>query len=382
MTSIHENNLNQLQKENNNLKDEIKQLNESLVGEKRKRILTEDELEKSKKKPKTVSNKFKFVKYKKDDKSFDDLKIDEIFANIKSINDIIKLEKDWNNIKHIEKLQKLSNIIIPLKKLDSMVGLNELKAELFKIIIYYVQNNHVDEYLHTIINGPPGVGKTEFAKIYADIFVRLGILSSGTFLEIKKNDLVAKYLGQTSHRTKELFDKAMGGVIFLDEAYSLGNEEKRDSFAKEAIDMINQYLSERKNEFMFIIAGYEDDLEKCFFAFNQGLKRRFSHTFTINSYTDSELAEIFKQKIQKIGYIISETMDPKINNFFKENYKMFANFAGDIEKFVNYVKYETTFRSFNNRIDTKQITMEDLKLAMAKFPKNKEPNPPPPGMYI
>ena len=73
----------------------------------------------------------------------------------------------------------------------------------------------------------------------------------------------------------------MGGVVFLDEAYSLGNEEKRDSFSKEAIDMINQYLSEKKNEFMMIVAGYDDELDKCFFSYNPGLKRRFSSYYKI-----------------------------------------------------------------------------------------------------
>jgi SpoVK/Ycf46/Vps4 family AAA+-type ATPase len=216
--------------------------------------------------------------------------------------------------------------------------------------------------------GPPGVGKTKIARIYSDIFVRLGILKTDKFIEIKKDDLVAKYLGQTSYRTKELLESAMGGVIFLDEAYSLGNSEQRDSFAKEAIDMINQYLSERKKDFMFVIAGYEDDLDKCFFSFNRGLKRRFSHWIDVSKYTKEELVKIFEAKIIELGYKLDEKLDNKeLNKFFELNYSKFENYAGDIEKFINYLKYEQSFRSFRENSQNKIIIKNDLIDAISKF---------------
>jgi SpoVK/Ycf46/Vps4 family AAA+-type ATPase len=242
-----------------------------LEQKEKKRKLNEEY--ENKKKQKT-SNRYNYIQYRIHDDSFSEKRIDELYNKLNNIEDIINLKDTWRNVRHNKKLQKLHNIITPLIKLNNMIGLNEIKKELFKVIIYYLQNDHIDEYLHTVIYGPPGVGKTEFAKIYADIFVRLGILETDKFIEIKRDDLVAKYLGQTSHRTKEILEQGMGGVIFLDEAYSLGNAEKRDSFAKESIDMINQYLSEKKNKFMFIIAGYEDELESCFFSFNKGLKKK------------------------------------------------------------------------------------------------------------
>ena len=122
-----------------------------------------------------------------------------ILLTQKGINTLIKN-------KHNLKLQRLYYLIEPLTKLDNMIGLKNVKEDIFKTIIYYTTKQYTDEYLHTIINGPPGVGKTEFAKIYAEIFLRLGILKTNSFLEIKKDDLVAKYLGQTSHRTKELLE--------------------------------------------------------------------------------------------------------------------------------------------------------------------------------
>ncbi len=323
-------------------------------------------------------NIYKVIKYDLTELSYNKKKITNIFHKLSDIKSIINLKSLWYEIRHDIRLQKLYNIIPPLEELDAMIGLDNIKKELFKIIIYYIQNEHKDEYLHTIIEGPPGVGKTQFAKIYANIFVRLGILKKDTFIEIKKNDLVAKYLGQTSHQTKKLLDNAMGGVIFLDEAYSIGNEEKRDSFAKEAIDMINQYLSEKKSEFMFIIAGYKNDLESCFFSFNKGLKRRFAHSFEIKDYNDKELADIFKSKIKSLGYKLDDNID--IYNFFKKNYSNFKYFGGDIEKLINNIKYEQSLRTFKNNNYNKIITIEDIDNSLIK--NEKEESKVPFGMYL
>jgi SpoVK/Ycf46/Vps4 family AAA+-type ATPase len=326
-------------------------------------------------------NKYRIKKYYSNSKSWSDEKINDYLQNLTCLKDIVKLKTEWHNIKHNDKLQKLCNIAHPVEKLDKMIGLEEVKKEIFKIIVYYIQNPHIDEYLHTVITGPPGVGKSQVAKIYSNIFVRLGILKSDKFVEIKRDDLVGKYLGHTSHRTKELLESAMGGVVFLDEGYSLGSEEKRDSFAKEAIDMINQYLSERKKDFMFVIAGYEEDLEKCFFSFNRGLKRRFSHWIEISKYSKDELKMIFESKITDYGYQLSHELNSKnLIDFFEKNYLKFENYAGDIEKFINHIKYEQSFRTFKTNTQNKIICLEDMNLSISRF-KNK-PYEPPLGLYI
>ena len=316
----------------------------------------------------TNINKYQIRKYYPNSKSWSNEKINECIKNLSGLKDIVKLKKEWYGIRHNEKLQKLCNIAHPVEKLDKMIGLKDVKKEIFKIIIYYIQNPHTDEYLHTVIMGPPGVGKTQIAKIYSEIFVRLGILKSDKFIEIKRDDLVAKYLGHTSPKTKELLESAMGGVVFLDEGYSLGNEEKRDSFAKEAIDMINQYLSERKKDFMFVVAGYKEDLDKCFFSFNRGLKRRFGHWIEITKYSKDELVQIFESKIKDLGYQLDISVDStQLNNFFDKNYLKFENYAGDIEKFVNFIKYEQSFRTFRSNIQDKTICYSDMTLSIEKF---------------
>jgi AAA+ superfamily predicted ATPase len=320
------------------------------------------------------------MKYIRNPNSYSDEEISNTLKTITSLESILQLKDKWINIRHNTILQKLHNIIPAIEKLIAMIGLADVKKEVFKKIVYYVKNSSLDEYLHTQISGPPGVGKTEFAKIYADIFVRLGILKTSNFIEIKRDDLVGKYLGQTAPKTRDLLEKAMGGVLFLDEAYSLGNEEKRDSFSKEAIDMINQYLSERKHDFMFIIAGYEDDLENCFFGYNKGLKRRFSSSYNIKGYDALELKEIFLLKVDK-KYTVNIASNV-LDEFFEKNKNHFKFYGGDVEKFYNEVKYNSCFRTFLDNSTEMNIIIEDLENALKIFNIKKDDYKPCINMYI
>jgi len=362
LTKIHEKTYNdKLLNEISELKFEKDRLKRKL--EDRDKELREKEQREDKR---LRTSKYSFRIFKKTRDSYTDQQINDTFYNLKSITDIIKLKDKWIYIRHNCKLQKLYNLIEPLEKLDNLVGLKSIKEDIFKTIIYYIQNFHRDEYLHTVIYGPPGVGKTEFAKIYSDIFIRLNILKQDKFIQIKRSDLVAEYLGQTAIKTKNLLENAKGGVVFLDEAYSLGNPEKRDSFSKEAIDTINEFLSEHKNEFMFVIAGYQDDIESCFFGYNKGLKRRFANYFTIDKYSDLELLDIFKIKVNYYNYKL-EVDENKLKEFFKINYKNFVNYAGDIEKLINNIKYEQSLRCFNKNIVSRIIIFDDIKKSYDKM---------------
>jgi hypothetical protein len=334
----------------------------------------------------TSINKYKLITYNPNKYSYSKEDTLNIISNIKNINDIINLNGLWANIKHNYILQKLYYLIEPLKLLQKMVGLDDIKKDIYKKIIYYVMNPYNNEYLHTIISGPPGVGKTEFAKIYADIFVHLGILKNDKFIQIKRSDLIGQFLGQTTHKTKEILDSAMGGVLFLDEAYSLGNSNKNDSYSKESIDIINQYLSEKKGEFMFIVAGYEDELDSCLFSYNQGLRRRFQSHYKINGYNASELKEIFIGMVGKthsrMKFNINEISNEELDNFFNNNLDKFKCYAGDIELLFNEIKYTQSLRTFNNNIKNKNIILKDIEISLENIQKNKKNNEPPFGMYL
>ncbi len=368
--------------------DELKKEHEKEISN-LKRKLSEAEyfLKKEKdtdsknKKQACCKSRFDLVNFPSTSKSWTQEKINDTISSIKSIDDIIKLKPHWFEIRHNCTLQRLHYLITPLNKLKSMVGLDNIKKDIFKKIIYWIQNQYSNEYLHTIISGPPGVGKTEFAKIYADIFVRLGILKSDKFIEIKRDDLVGEYLGQTSPKTRQLLESAMGGVLFLDEAYSLGNQEKRDSFSKEAIDMLNQYLSERKGEFMFIIAGYEEDLNSCLFSYNKGMRRRFHSHYKIKGYESKELKEIFTRKVDQTPFKVGVS-DEDLNRFFADNKSQFTYFGGDVEKLLNEIKQCQSLRAFNSNTKDKTIILQDMKLAMKNMEDKDNSNSPPWGMYV
>ena len=395
LTTYSVNQYNNLYEDNVKLTREIRFLKDDLDNIKKRKRDDENKIQHLEKviqkndkykKPKITKSNYVIKKYRKNKDSYDPNLLKRTIQNIKNIKDIINLEDKWRNIRHHIQLQKLYLLIKPLKKLDSMVGLDDIKKEVMKKIIYYLQNPNNDEYLHTIISGPPGVGKTEVAKIYAEVFQNLGILKNNSFVEVKRDQLVGEYLGQTAPKTRKVLESAMGGVIFIDEAYSLGNAEKRDSFSKEAIDMINQYLSEFKNDFMMIVAGYDDELNKCFFAYNPGLRRRFSSYFNIEGYESDDLMEIFKIKLKKFKYS-SNINEEKLKKFFKDNKKNFPHFGGDIEKLVNELKYVQANRTFyEDDKDNKNINMKDLNKAFNNFNKNNNKEdkipPPPMGMYI
>ena len=400
LTNHSVNQYNNLYEENINLNKQIKFLKDDHRYLKKRKLEDENKIEEFQNKIAAIENKlvdknkkikittteYKITKYKKNKLSFDDDILKRTIYSIKSIKDIINLQDKWINIKHHTQLQKLYLLIKPLKKLDAMVGLNDIKKEVMKKIIYYLQNPNNDEYLHTILAGPPGVGKTEVAKIYAEIFQNLGILKNASFIEVKRDQLVAEYLGQTAPKTRKVLESAMGGVIFIDEAYSLGNPEKRDSFSKECIDMINQYLSEYKNDFMMIIDGYDDELNKCFFSYNPGLRRRFSTYFNIEGYEPNELLEIFKLKLDSFKYV-NKIKDNELTKFFKDNIKNFPYFGGDVEKLVNELKYVQANRTFyEDNKDNRDINFIDLNEAFVNFNKNNNKNKdeyiPPMGMYI
>nr|QBK88653.1 MAG: AAA family ATPase [Mimivirus LCMiAC01] len=244
------------------------------------------------------------------------------------------------------------------------------------MILYYLQHfeNRNNNMLHTIIEGSPGVGKTELGKIIADIYAKMGIIKSNKFKLVKRTDLIGEYLGHTAHKTQKAIDEADGGVLFIDEAYSLGNSEKKDSFAKECIDTINQNLSENKNRFICIIAGYANELDKCFFSYNPGLKRRFPFRYSITGYDHTELRDIFLKKLKDIKWTLYEDMDmDKLTKFFKDNLSNFPYYGGDIDNLIVDIKFMHSRRVINKHPKyRRKLSNEDIMNGLKRFKDNKK----------
>jgi SpoVK/Ycf46/Vps4 family AAA+-type ATPase len=280
-------------------------------------------------------------------------------------------------------LCSLHNIKAELIELNNMIGINNMKQSITEQLIYFIQELHVgvntSEFKHTIIYGPPGTGKTEIAKIIGKMYSKLGILKNNIFKKVTRNDLIAGYLGQTAIKTKKVIQQALGGVLFIDEAYSLGGENS-DNYSKECLDTLCHELSEYKDELMVIIAGYENELNKYFFSKNKGLDSRFVWRFEIDSYSYKELMYIFIKKINDIGWKVDE--DNKINEeWFKTKMSYFKNYGRDMEILLLKTKIVHSKRVFGKPDLLKKITLEDLNNGFELYKDNSEVKKEIPSFY-
>lgn len=299
--------------------------------------------------------------------------IDKKIVDLSSLLEIIKEYPYDPNVEYNIHLKQLHNIKGELQELNSMIGMYDLKISIMNQIIYYLQDLHIDskgDYMHTCIYGKAGTGKTEVARIIGSIYSKLGILKKGTFKKATRADFVAEYLGQTAIKTRKLFKQCIGGVLFIDEAYSLGNEEKKDIYSKECMDTLCELLSYHKHEIMVIIAGYKDELNKCFFAYNSGLKSRFTWSFDIQEYNDKELMEIFKHIVQANKWSIIVD-DDVLLSWFSSHYTSFPYYGRDMEDLFSKVKIVHGRRVFcsNDPRMKKKINREDLEEGYSLFMK-------------
>ena len=278
-------------------------------------------------------------------------------------------------------MEALHKIKKPLIELNNMIGMKNLKENIVDQIIFYIQNLHTlksnikgNDFMHTVIYGPPGTGKTEIAKIIGSIFSKMGVLSKGSFKKVTRADLIAGYLGQTALKTRDIVNECLGGVLFIDEAYALGNEEKRDSFSKECIDTLCEALSDHKDNLMVIIAGYEIDLNRCFFNYNQGLNSRFTWRFKTDEYTAEDLYKIFLKKINDGCWFIAENSEIDVKWFEKHN-KNFKFYGRDIETLFAKTKIAHSRRVFClDHSVKKHITIKDLDKGLEIYLKNEVSN--------
>jgi SpoVK/Ycf46/Vps4 family AAA+-type ATPase len=307
-----------------------------------------------------------------------ELQLVTIDKSINNIQDILDMIHDFPLKPHIKyniDLQLFHSIKEPLYKLNQMIGLKELKVSVLDQLIYFIQKlhintNHTSDFMHTVLYGPPGTGKTEIAQILGDIFCKLDILKKKNFVKVTRSDLIAGYLGQTAIKTKDVIKKAIGGVLFIDEVYALGNSEKRDSFSKECIDTLCESLSNYKNELMVIIAGYEKDINECFFSYNEGLESRFAWRLNIDKYNGEELCEIFYKKITDIGWNYVGIKE-ELKKWFIDNVENFPYYGRDVEMLLSKVKIAHSRRIFGKSDDLKKnINFEDVKIGYEKFQTN------------
>ena len=266
-----------------------------------------------------------------------------------------------------------------LKKLDGLVGLGGVKKEISNLTAFLnlqIRRGETNTFQgkHYVFTGNPGTGKTTVARIMADIFKTLGVVSRGQLVEADRAKLVAGYSGQTAIKTNQLVDQALGGVLFIDEAYTLKSSDG-DTFGAEAIDTLLKRLEDDRGKFICIVAGYTDQMHD-FIDTNPGLKSRFTQTIHFDDYTPDELTEIFLHLAEGKNFTVDDDTHAAIHRQFEQLYlrrdKNFGN-AREARRIFNEAVERQSQRLVKlmgdpgfKESDMYSLTKEDLPMAQSE----------------
>lgn len=274
-----------------------------------------------------------------------------------------------------------------LEQLNKLEGLHNVKTKIAawvdQIQVFKLRKEKglpVPPYTyHMIFAGNPGTGKTTVARIVAQIYCALGIVTKGHLVEVDRSDLVAGYVGQTALKTKEVVSKAVGGVLFIDEAYALTATHGND-FGGEAVNTLLKLMEDNRNDLAVIVAGYSKEMEE-FISSNPGLSSRFKTTINFDDYNPGELFRIFKGLCSSNGYKTTATMDEKLINYFHSpaflNRKDFSN-ARDVRNiFEEIISIQSSRVSRIENPNDDELCLlkeEDLPYIIKNFSGYKAPN--------
>ena len=250
-----------------------------------------------------------------------------------------------------------------LAELDSYVGMDAIKAEVRSLInmvqVYKLRREHdlptTDMSLHMVFSGNPGTGKTTVARIMSRIYHSLDILSRGQLVEVDRSGLVAGYVGQTALKTQKVIEKAMGGVLFIDEAYALNGKSEND-FGQEAIDTILKAMEDHRDDLVVIVAGYTELMDR-FIHSNPGLESRFNRFLMFEDYTPEQMVAIFKMQCKKGCYVLAQGTEELVRDFIAEESAddSFGNARGVRNLFEHILVAQ------NNRLaKMENVTRDDL----------------------
>jgi stage V sporulation protein K len=265
---------------------------------------------------------------------------------------------------------------IPLKsvlnKIDRLVGLKSIKDFVYEIYawLYITQRRKeqdlkaTQQTLHMIFKGNPGTGKTTVSRILAELFLEMGVLSKGHLVEVERADLVGEYIGHTAQKTRDLMKSALGGILFIDEAYSLARGGTKD-FGKEAIDCLVKGMEDNKDDLVIILAGYPKEME-YFLKTNPGLPSRFPIQIEFNDYTIYELLAIAEIMVEERDYVMSTQSKLKLKEFIQQQINREKHFSNArfvrnlLEKAIREHAVRLLHKTNNSKQDLMTLAAEDF----------------------
>ncbi|MCL2391647.1 MAG: AAA family ATPase [Oscillospiraceae bacterium] len=265
-----------------------------------------------------------------------------------------------------------------MAKLDELVGLESVKQSV-KSLINLVNVRKLREEnnlpnpplsLHMVFTGNPGTGKTTVARILSELYRAIGVLSKGQLVEVDRSGLVAGYVGQTAIKTTDAVNSALGGILFIDEAYALSPDSVGgNDFGKEAIETLLKMMEDNRNDLIVIVAGYHEQMDR-FIASNPGLESRFNRYFEFEDYNGAQLNEIFCSICSKSEYVLTEEAKAFATGHFNMRYELRDENFGNARFIRNFFEDIVTIHSDrisaqkgHTREDLITITLEDIEKA-------------------
>ncbi|UOO38815.1 AAA family ATPase [Oscillospiraceae bacterium CM] len=266
-----------------------------------------------------------------------------------------------------------------LCQLDALIGLRNIKSSVRSLINLVKVRKLREENgltvppvsLHMVFTGNPGTGKTTVARILSSLFCAIGVLSKGQLVEVDRSGLVAGYVGQTAMKTSGVIQSALGGILFIDEAYALVSKDGVNDFGHEAIETLLKAMEDHRDDFIVIVAGY-DALMAAFIASNPGLQSRFNRYFAFDDYTSDELGSIFKSLCEQNEYVIADDAAAYASAYFDALYAQRDEHFGNARDVRNFFENAVTVHS--DRVSCFEqptrdvlmlLTREDLENAAA-----------------